>query len=180
MVGGAEHGIRESVREAGERERTGTRGYCLTGIGIDRPRDAMERVAEGCWSILRDVKGAPRRFSPSLPGWFFCPLAETTRRCRVIRASRRGTRVSRGTMNNFLPDEEERTKLSDPRSFPQLNLIYYSRFGAVEMYGCSEGRAREHAGEQHTDEGGGGIVRRVGITNKAVLDNYIVLRNFIH
>lgn len=36
---------------------------CLTGIGIDRPRDAMERIAEGCWSMLRDVKSTP----PTLP-----------------------------------------------------------------------------------------------------------------
>lgn len=54
-------------------ECTGTRGYCLTGIGIDRPRDAMERVAEGCWSILRDVKSIPPTLTP--PGYFFSPLA---------------------------------------------------------------------------------------------------------
>lgn len=42
---------------------------CLTGIGIDRPRDAMERVAEGCWSMLRDVKSTPSTLM--LSGYFF-------------------------------------------------------------------------------------------------------------
>lgn len=37
----------------------GTGVYCLTGIGIDRPRDAMERVAGGMLGMLRDVKSTP-------------------------------------------------------------------------------------------------------------------------
>lgn len=59
------------VYEKGEEgeEMDGAGGYCLTGIGIDRPRDAMERVAEGCWSMLRDVKSTPPTLT--LPGYFF-------------------------------------------------------------------------------------------------------------
>lgn len=65
-------------------EMDGAGGYCLTGIGIDRPRDAMERVAEGCWSMLRDVKSTPPTLTLT-PGYFF-PRRPKQRASRIARA----------------------------------------------------------------------------------------------
>lgn len=64
----------ENGEEGGEMDGAG--GYCLTGIGIDRPRDAMERVAEGCWSMLRDVKSTPPTLT--LSGYFFLDSLNAT------------------------------------------------------------------------------------------------------
>lgn len=104
------------------KEMDGAGGYCLTGIGIDRPRDAMERVAEGCWSMLRDVKSTPPTLT--LPGYFF-PRRPKRRERRVSRefnarvvhrltletyvnVRRTCGFLARGEMNNFLLDAEER------------------------------------------------------------------------
>lgn len=112
----------EGARERA-REMDGAGGYCLTGIGIDRPRDAMERVAEGCWSMLRDVKSTPPTLT--LPGYFFPASLNGGRRvlvARVVHRHRGGggwfnvrdvyVNVRRtcefSRKNNFLLDAEER------------------------------------------------------------------------
>jgi len=74
-----------------EGKMDGARGYCLTGIGIDRPRDAMERVAEGCWNMLRDVKSTPPTLT--LPGYFFSAGLNGERRVLVAQAVHRYRRM---------------------------------------------------------------------------------------
>jgi len=69
----------------------------------------MERVAEGCWSMLRDVKSTPPTLT--LPGYFFSAGLKLV----ASRSSEDGLEIyvnvrtasSRRKMNNFLLDAKE-------------------------------------------------------------------------